>query len=180
MKSLNKILIPFVFAIITVPFSANANQDNSKLNDAWLDGKLDTVILFNEHLSPFDIETDVTNRVAIISGEVDSEIAKDLTTELAKSIDGINEVDNRLQVKESDEPKEQRFSDIKDAAISTTITTKLLLNTDVESGDIDVDTSNQVVTLNGTVPSKLQRDLIEKIAENTSNVKSVKNKVSVQ
>ena len=118
--------------------------------------------------------------MAIISGEVDSEIAKDLTTELAKSIDGINEVDNRLQVKESDEPKEQRFSDIKDAAISTTITTKLLLNTDVESGDIDVDTSNQVVTLNGTVPSKLQRDLIEKIAENTSNVKSVKNKVSVQ
>lgn len=171
----------FVIALSTV--HAGTSETEQKINDAWLDGKLDTAILFTEHLNALKIDTEVKNGVAFLSGEVNSDVSKDLATEVAISVEGIKDVKNNLKVnapKQKGKEKDSVTDNLTDASISTAITTKLMLNSNIDSWDIDVDTSNRMVTLNGSVPSGEQKTLVEKIAENTSDVKKVNNKLEVR
>lgn len=157
-----------------------AEKENTAIKDAWLDGKLDTVVLLNEHLNPFDIDTDVTNRVAVISGEVDNDVEKEMLSELALSIEGIKEVDNRVQLKKPEKSTSSKMMDgATDASITAAISTKLLLNTKIDSTEIDVETKNHEVTIDGTVETGVEKDLVQYIAANTFKVESVKNNLDV-
>lgn len=72
--------------------------------DAWIDGKAESMLLFNTKINSFDINTDVRDGVVILTGKVESEYEKQLATELIKSLDGVKGVDNKLTViKEKDE-----------------------------------------------------------------------------
>jgi osmotically-inducible protein OsmY len=66
-----------------------------------------------------------------------------------------------------------------DAAITTAVKTKFLADTTVKGLKIDVDTSNGVVTLNGTVASAAEADRAMMLARNTEGVKSVVNKLKI-
>lgn len=178
---LYKSLLPIAaVTALTCSLSTYAEKDNSAMQDAWLDGKLDTVILLNKNLNPFEIETDVTNATAVITGEVDSEVEKDLLTELAKSIDGIHHVDNRVEVVSPEKSLDQKAMDaLTDTSIATAISTKLLLNTEIDSTEIDVEIKDKKVTLTGSVESDAERDLVQQIAANTFKVASVENKLKV-
>lgn len=68
-------------------------------------------------------------------------------------------------------------TDVVDASITTAITSRLLLNTEINSLSIDVDTTDQTVALSGTVENKLEKELVERIAANTSNVDEVINRL---
>ncbi|GAB1267837.1 BON domain-containing protein [Aurantivibrio infirmus] len=180
---MKKNLVPLVFAAATLPAFAGESDTHGPMNDAWLDGKLDTVILLNRHLNPFKIETDVTNKIAVITGKVDSEVEKDLVSELAKGIEGIQEVDNQLFVEKSAKANNEKDNDamtkLVDVSITTAISTKLLMNTEINSTEIDVDTVAKAVVLNGSVESSAEKDLVEQIAKNTFEVKSVENNLKV-
>src|SRR5690606_17110698 len=73
----------------------------AEVKDAWLQGKLETALLFNQHLNPFTINTEVKSGKAYLNGFVGSDIDADLAGEIAKSIDGITDVENDLQVDEA-------------------------------------------------------------------------------
>ncbi|WP_444995033.1 BON domain-containing protein [Aliikangiella sp. IMCC44359] len=182
---LKKSLLPVIVATsLSLPAIAGDKVSDSAVKDAWLDGKLDTVVLLNKHLNPLKIETDVTNGIAVITGKVDTEVEKDLMTELAKSIDGIKGVENHLNISKSNaraksKHKNSVINDITDASITTAISTKLLLNTEIDSTEIDVNTNNKIVTLNGNVKSEAERDLVYQIAKNTFEVSKVKNNLNV-
>ena len=62
---------------------------------------------------------------------------------------------------------------ITDAAITSEVKTKFLADSDVSGLKIDVDTSNGVVTLNGTVKSKAEMDKAMAIARDSKGVKRV-------
>jgi hyperosmotically inducible protein len=62
---------------------------------------------------------------------------------------------------------------ITDAAITAEVKTKFLADPDVAGLKIDVDTSNGVVTLNGTVKSKAEMDKAMTMARNSKGVKRV-------
>jgi len=62
---------------------------------------------------------------------------------------------------------------ITDAAITSAVKTKFLADSDVSGLKIDVDTSNGVVTLNGTVKSKAEMDKAMAIARDSKGVKRV-------
>lgn len=180
MKAYKFILPTVTAAAIGFSTTTLADNDNSAINDAWLDGKLDTVILLNDNLSTLDVDTDVTNNVAVISGEVDSPSKKMLLSEVAMGVEGISEVDNRVQVVAPEKPlNEKIMTGVTDASISTAIETKLLLNTSIDSFDIDVETNNKEVTLTGTVESMVEKDLVEQISMKTFDVKSVNNQLTV-
>jgi hyperosmotically inducible protein len=66
-----------------------------------------------------------------------------------------------------------------DAAITTAVKSKFLADSDVPGMKIDVDTSNGVVTLNGTVPSAAEKRRAVQIAKETDGVKSVKDNLKV-
>ena len=173
-------------ASITTSFSTLANDKSNDwkatANDAWIDGKVEATLLFNGQLNTFDINTDVNDGKVILTGKVGSEVDKRLATELAESIEGVDEVDNRLSVvtPQDYEGNWDTFTqDMKDAKIATVIKTRLLLESELSGTDINVDVSQGVVTLAGTVRNPSERDLAVAIAKNTADVSDVKSELSV-
>lgn len=167
---------------------------DDKLEDAWLDGKIETALLVNRHLNNFKIDTEVKNNVAYLSGTVDTEIDRSLAAEITAGIEGVTKVDNDIIVKQSPvtttdkmhvghehEPEKTRtFGQWYDDATTTaSIKTELLANSDTSGLDVNVDTAYGVVTLNGVVESAAERQLIEQIAETTPGVRDVDNEIEV-
>src|SRR5712691_4317624 len=68
---------------------------------------------------------------------------------------------------------------IHDASITVRIKTTYLFSRHLNPFRINVDTRDGVVTLHGTVPSGIHRDLAGEIAKNADGVKEVDNQLSI-
>lgn len=69
---------------------------------------------------------------------------------------------------------------VDDTTITTEVKAKLVGEKAANFTRIDVDTTNQVVSLNGIVESADQKAKAEQIARQVSGVKSVKNNLQIQ
>jgi hyperosmotically inducible periplasmic protein len=69
---------------------------------------------------------------------------------------------------------------VDDTTITTSVKAKLTAEKAANFTRIDVDTTNQVVTLNGIVESADQKARAEQLARQVGGVKSVKNNLQVQ
>ena len=162
----------------------------SEIKDAWLHGKLETALLFNEYLNSFSIDTDVKNGVAYLSGAVESDIDRDLAGEIAESIKGISKVKNNLvvdQAKAAAGRDAATGSDAKgfkqavaDATLTARIKSELLVNSNTGGLSINVDTDKGNVTLSGEVDSAQEKELAERIADNTNGAGSVNNRLTIK
>ncbi len=165
-------------------------QAQGAIKDAWLDGKLESAYLFNEHLSPFDIDTDVNNGIVHLTGAVESDIDRELAGEIAQSIDGVSDVKNDLVVDKAqarvahDDDASRERSGFRETVGNATLTAKiksqLLANSSTSGMEVDVDSDNGNVTLSGTVDSDEEKELIARIAENTSGADSIDNRLMVE
>tara|TARA_R110001592_G_scaffold337300_1_gene623649 strand:- start:266862 stop:267476 length:615 start_codon:yes stop_codon:yes gene_type:complete len=170
----------------TVQASTTASMER-KASDAWREGKLDTIYLFNRHLNNFTIDPEVRGNTVVLTGKVESEVDKELAEQLAKGIDGITEVTNRLLVVPSEEARAnaatggQDFSDkVEDATLTAEVKTKLLANGETDGLKIHVDTVARTVTLTGTVDSSAEKDLAGEITKQVDGVADVDNKLNVK
>ncbi len=164
-------------------------QTKSEIKDAWMEGKLEASLLFNEHLNSFNIDTDVENGVAYLTGTVESDIDRDLAGEIAQSIKGVTKVKNELKV-DAEKSKQVAGTDasreretfkqsVKNATLTAKIKSQLLLNSNTSGMAINVDSANGQVTLTGKVDSAEEKELAERIAENTDGVQLVNNRLTV-
>ena len=185
MKTFNKSIIA-ALVLGTTAMGAQANSWENESKDAWIDGKAETVLLMNTNLNNFDINTDVKNGKVVLTGKVNSELDKELAEELVLSLDGVSDVENSLTVVKSMDTKDRNKdmmddddNDLTDAKITTVITTRFLFDSEVGGTDIDVDTDNGVVTLNGSVESEAEKQLAVKIAKNAEDVRDVVDKLAI-
>ncbi|MBH0031272.1 MULTISPECIES: BON domain-containing protein [unclassified Pseudoalteromonas] len=185
MKTFNKSIIA-ALVLGTTAMGAQANSWENESKDAWIDGKAETVLLMNTNLNNFDINTDVKNGKVVLTGKVNSELDKELAEELVLSLDGVSDVENSLTVVKSMDTKDRSKdmmddddNDLTDAKITTVITTRFLFDSEVGGTDIDVDTDNGIVTLNGSVESEAEKQLAVKIAKNAEDVRDVVDKLAI-
>ena len=69
---------------------------------------------------------------------------------------------------------------VSDAEITTSVKSKLAANKSVSASKIDVDTSDGVVTLNGSVHSAAAKTTAARLAHETKGVKRVENNLTVE
>ncbi|MEH6800329.1 MAG: BON domain-containing protein [Halopseudomonas sabulinigri] len=166
-----------------MPLAAHA--DDGDMAEARQEGSVWTAIALNRHLNPFEIDVDVENGVAKLTGEVENDVDRDLAEEVAMSIDGVTKVDNQLTVNPDVETKqsadgEQTLSQSFSSATTTaTIKSKLLWNSNTEGLDVNVTTKNGVVNLSGTAQSEAAKDLAGMLAKDTDGVRRVDNEIRV-
>ncbi|MGY8811662.1 MAG: BON domain-containing protein [Pseudomonadales bacterium] len=166
-----------------MPLAAHA--DDGDMAEARQEGSVWTAIALNRHLNPFEIDVDVENGVAKLTGEVENDVDRDLAEEVAMSIDGVTKVDNQLAVNPDVETKksadgEQTLSQSFSSATTTaTIKSKLLWNSNTEGLDVNVTTKNGVVNLSGTAQSEAAKDLAGMLAKDTDGVRRVDNEIRV-
>jgi osmotically-inducible protein OsmY len=162
-------------------------DDKGAPKDGWITGKLEATYSLNRHLNAFTINTDTQNGVVHLTGNVESDIDRDLAGELAKGIEGVVSVDNDLVIKPNSrheahsEGTQRPFGVFVDDATTTAmVKSKLLANPNTKGLEIDVDTRGDVVTLNGEVSSNEEKQLAEELAKNTGDVKQVRNQLVVK
>lgn len=165
-----------------------SKEESHYFSNGWREGKIEAAVIFNENLSPFEIDVEVNGNTAHLVGTVGSEIDKNLAEQVALGVEGITEVKNELKVNpdvDEAESSERHTKDsefvrsVKDATLTAQVKMKLLGNESVSGLDIDVDTDNEVVTLKGAVPTDAVKQLAEKVASNTENVREVRNQLTV-
>lgn len=83
------------------------------------------------------------------------------------------------QVHSTEEVNRSAGDSLHDASITMRIKTTYLFNGHLNPFRINVDTRDGVVTLHGTVPSDIHRDLAVEIAKNADGVRGVENELRV-
>lgn len=169
------------------PVMAHEEDDKSvdqKLTEARLEGQLWTAYSLNRHLNPFDLGVEVDGDTAILTGDVEDPVQKELAGQIAAGTEGIEDVDNRIEVageagRRSDD--ERDFGDrVSDLNITARIKSKLLWNRNTSGFSVNVATKDGHVVLEGTVASEAGRELAGRLAENTEGVREVDNRIEVE
>ncbi|MEG5265040.1 BON domain-containing protein [Pseudomonas sp. JDS28PS106] len=178
-------LITSTAAVLGGATLAQAAQNDlaGQLAEARQEGSIWTAFALNRHLSPFKLDVDVEQGTAILKGKVENEVDRELAERIALDIEGIDKVDNQLQVDSAvaGEPGSrgalaQRFED---ATLTATVKSKLLWSSVTEALHIDVDTRDGVVTLKGRAQSPEAKELAGSLATNTDGVITVNNLISI-
>lgn len=195
------LLLACAAAALMIPLSATAYDSTSKDEDksaqdrakSMMESVSDTASDMRMHLAietkfagsselnVFSINTDVSDGVVRLEGEVETNTERELAAELAKSVDGVKKVENRLEVKGDDPSFVDRIRNgASDAALTARVKTRLLTSRNTSGLAIKVESDGNVVTLSGEVKSDAERDLAEMIATNTSGVADVRNRIEVK
>lgn len=149
-------------------------------SDAWLRDKVKVTLLFHRSVSAETTEVDVKDSVATLRGEAASQAQKELTTEYARDVDGIKDVNNEMTVAKASKKSRTVGEKIDDASITAQVKMTLLYHHSTSAINTKVETKSGVVTLRGKANNISEFKLATKLAGDVNGVKSVKNHMSVE
>ncbi|MGD1149538.1 MAG: BON domain-containing protein [Thermoanaerobaculaceae bacterium] len=128
----------------------------------------------NDKVKAREVDVETREGTVYLTGVVDTEEARHEAARVAWRTEGVQGVVNDLTVGER-----TVGSWIDDVMISSKVKSKLIANSDIKAGDIDVGSSQGVVTLIGRVSSEKIKSEAESIARGTRGVKDVHNELLV-
>lgn len=153
------------------------------IQDATVATKLETAFLFNEHLNPFEIKTTAKDGTVTLEGAVQTQVQKDLAESIAKSVSGVKQVVNRIEVASGPLPEtraDEWSMQVNDATVTASVLTRLSGVKEIDPSGVRVSTQGGVVTLSGEVSTQEQKSRIENIARHTRGVRKVIDKIQVR
>lgn len=127
-----------------------------------------------------------SGRVSLI-GAVDKRTTQELAEEVAKSVPGVQSVDNRLASRE-EQPLSTSVGravghaerEVNDAVLEMRVGRNLLGEIGRYALDLEVEATDGVVSLRGTLPDRERKSLALKVARGTSGVQKVVDLLQVQ
>lgn len=181
-----KLLLASGIALAITAMSGAVAQDTTspEITDARLDARISTTYALSPHLRAKDLEVVVQDGKATLTGTVGEDIEKVLAEQIALSVDGVEEVDNRIIVEDDyvapERSEERSYGEvIEDATITAAVKSKLMWSRHADGLATSVDTRSGQVTLQGTATSEEAKALAERLAMNTRGVVSVDNQLKV-
>jgi len=142
--------------------------------DSSITSAIQTSLESDQKVKARQVEVQTREGVVYLTGVVDTEDSRREAGRVAWRTIGVDGVENDLTVGER-----TVGSWIDDVMISSKVKSKLIASSEIEAGDIDVSSSQGVVTLIGRVTSKTIKSDAERIARNTTGVKDVNNELLV-
>ncbi len=149
-------------------------------SDAWLTAKVKTMLLFHRSVSAM---TEVTTKDGIVTlqGDATSQAQKELTTEYAKDVEGVKDVNNAMTVSQTLKKTHQTTGEkIDDASITAQVKMALLFHRTTSALHTTVKTKHGVVTVSGKARFAPEKDLVTKLVKDIKGVKSVKNRMTIE
>ncbi|ACB74114.1 transport-associated [Opitutus terrae PB90-1] len=119
------------------------------------------------------VKVEVNEGVVTLSGTVLDRDQKALAEDTVRSLPGVVEVLNHLDVSEPDQERSDGWMALK-------IRSLLLIRSKVSAANTDVSVHDGVVTLAGTAESEAQKELTESYARGVQGVRAVRNQMIVR
>ena len=150
-------------------------------SDAWLTDKVKATLLFHRSVSAGKTEVYVQDGIVTLRGHATSQAQKELTTEYAKDVEGVKDVNNEMIVsKTSKTTYEKVREDIDDASITAQVKLTLLFHRSTNALQTKVETEKGVVTLSGQAKNAAERTLVTLLANDINGVKAVRNRMTIE
>jgi len=149
-------------------------------SDAWIRDKVKLTLLFHRSVSAGTTEVDVKDGIVTLRGDATSQAQKELTTEYAKDVEGVKDVNNEMVVSSPSKKTPTVGEKIDDASITAQVKMTLLFHRSTSAINTKVETKRGVVTLYGKASNAAEKDLATKLANDVNGVKDVKNRMTIE
>jgi len=157
---------------------SSMNKVGNYMDDSTITAKVKAALVDHESIKSTDISVKTDQKVVTLSGFVESQAQAEEAVKVAKGVEGVTSVSDKLHVRDSKNTSVKGYAG--DTAITSEVKAKLLADDIVPSRKVKVETTDGVVQLSGTVDSQAQSDRAESIAKAIDGVKSVKNDLKTQ
>ena len=158
-----------------------AARAGDQLADSWLTTKIQAQYFADDDIKARYINVSTRDGVVTLSGRVESADAKQQALQIAQNTDGVRQVQDHLVIGLEQARDRSSVPEQMDAAwITTKIQAKYFADPSVNGRDINVTTTNGVVTLSGRVDSEQTRQQAIAIARGTDGVARVEDRLAVQ
>ncbi|HSK75785.1 MAG TPA: BON domain-containing protein [Thermoanaerobaculia bacterium] len=173
----------------TVPASRSAAgpDEDRDVAEAGLAADVRLALLDKLGWDALDVKVDVDGGQASLTGEVDKRTTQELAEEVALSVQGVERVDNRLRLKPQSAPETRvdhavsnTEREVNDAALEMRVGKNLLAEIGRYALGLEVEVTDGVASVRGTVPDRERKSLALKAAERTSGVKKVIDLIEVR
>lgn len=152
---------------------SSMNKVGNFMDDSTITAKVKAALVDHDSIKSTDISVKTDQKVVTLSGFVESQAQAEEAVKVAKGVEGVTSVSDKLHVRDSKDTSVKGY--VGDTAITSEVKAKLLADDIVPSRKVKVETTDGVVQLSGTVESQAQSDRAESIAKAIDGVKSVKN-----
>ncbi len=157
---------------------SSMKQAGNYMDDSAVTAKVKAALVDDSAIKSTDISVKTDAGVVTLSGFVTSQDQAEKAVTLAKSVEGVKSVSDKLHVRDSKTSSVGGYAG--DAATTSEIKAKLLADDIVPSRKVKVETTDGVVQLSGAVENQAQSERAEGIAKAIDGVKSVKNDLTVK
>ena len=157
---------------------SSMNKVGNFMDDSAITAKVKAAMVDHESIKSTDISVKTDQKVVTLSGFVESQAQAEEAVNVAKGVEGVTSVSDKLHVRDSKSDSVKGYAG--DTSTTSEIKAKLLADDIVPSRKVKVETTDGVVQLSGTVDSQAQIERAESIAKAVDGVKSVKNDLKAQ
>ncbi|WP_196207802.1 molecular chaperone OsmY [Citrobacter sp. Res13-Sevr-PEB04-36] len=157
---------------------SSMNKVGDFMDDSSITAKVKAALVDHESIKSTDISVKTDQKVVTLSGFVESQAQAEEAVKVAKGVEGVTSVSDKLHVRDSKSTSVKGYAG--DTATTSEVKAKLLADDIVPSRKVKVETTDGVVQLSGTVDSQAQIERAESIAKAVDGVKSVKNDLKTQ
>jgi osmotically-inducible protein OsmY len=149
-------------------------------SDTWITMKVKTALLFHRNVSATGTMVYTKDGVVTLQGEASSMAEKELTTEYAKDIDNVKEVQNNMTIANSPATPDATIGDkIDDASITAEVKSSLMSHHSTSALHTTVSTTDGIVTLGGIAKNDAEKTLVTKLTTDINGVTSVINNMTI-
>ncbi|MFN7931223.1 MAG: BON domain-containing protein [Blastocatellia bacterium] len=163
----------------------SAQKTEKQLADAALMNKIKSALAQTKRLHGYSIGVECREGLVALTGDVPTEIDKQLAADLAQEITGVKEVQNRLRVipdatPQPGESKQLELSvNVEDLELQANLRERLLTVPELKAQKITLKVQNRQVTLTGQVATEAQKARAEELLRNYPKVAGVQNQLHI-
>lgn len=157
--------------------TAPAVSVGTTIDDTVVTSRVKSALLADPDTKSFDLKVETRNGEVLLSGFINSQAQVDRAMLVARGVEGVKSVTNKMDLKEG---AATVGSNVDDGIVTAKVKSALLADPGIKSFDIAVVTSKGEVQLSGFVDSQTQIDHATELARGVPGVKSVANSMSVK
>lgn len=149
------------------------------IDDSVVTGKVKTALTDDETTKARDIKVETYRGVVQLSGFVDTSAEKSRATDVARGVEGVKEVRNDIEV-QTRTAERSAGEVVDDGVITVKVKAALIDNPATKARQINVDTRQGVVQLQGFVDTNDEKMAATDVARSVSGVQSVRNDLEIK
>jgi hyperosmotically inducible protein len=173
---MSRIAITLVLGISALGYACSNRPVEQQFDDVGVTASLGTKYALDTEIDRYRIDIDTVNGIVTLRGAVSNAEQRTEAERIARGTEGVRDVVNELEIDPTPRTASKAFDD---AWITAMIGSKLSVDPEVKSRNVDVDVRNGVATLSGVVDSEAARAEAEDLARSVDGVTQVVNELQV-